>query len=438
MNVIRSLVGKTPKGPKAEERTDGAAPPNGNAGEQDIIDDNQEERKKLWSKVAGLVGQDITSLVSLPVTLFEPISVLQTMCEPLRYANIVEQVCNTDDAIDRMCLVATFCVAFFAGYTRTMKPFNPLLGETFEYVPNHKRYKSLCEQVSHHPPLSVAYTTADDWSLQQESRIETKFWGNSVDVYSLGNNDLKIFSKEDHYTWTNPATCVHNIIFGRVWIERTGTIPLKNLTTGDTCTINYKKSGWFEGINYEFTGETRDKDGNLRAILSGKYNDSVNIIKVDKNGNKSEPIELWRAPREEITNKWKWPAFVYELTATDEEYERVLAKSDSRWRSDVRALHQLDIKLAGKEKTRIEEVERQKRREREAQCVKWAPLYFQKDVTDKEARWKYIGKYWEDRDQRVAQQNNLTQSVSQASEGLGKVKLEDADEELPEEQPRSP
>lgn len=59
-------------------------------------------------------------------------------------------------------------------------------------------------------------------------------------------------------------TCVHNIIFGRIWIERTGTIPLKNLATGDSCTLHYKKSGWFEGINYEISGETRDKDGNLR------------------------------------------------------------------------------------------------------------------------------------------------------------------------------
>lgn len=29
----------------------------------------------------------------------------------------------------------------------TVKPFNPVLGETYEYVPASNAYKSLCEQV---------------------------------------------------------------------------------------------------------------------------------------------------------------------------------------------------------------------------------------------------------------------------------------------------
>jgi len=441
MNVFKSLVGggKNHRSPKADERIDGAVPPPNSNGEErdEEKDDSQEDRKKLWSKVSGLIGKDTTSLISLPVSMFEPVSVLQTMCEPLRYANVIEQVVATNDPIDRICLVATFCIAFFAGYTRTVKPFNPLLGETFEFVPKHKKYKSLCEQVSHHPPIGVAYTTADDWTLHQESHIETKFWGNSVDIFSLGNNDLKILNREEHYTWTNPATCVHNIIFGRIWIERTGTIPLRNLTTGDSCNLHYKKSGWFEGINYDITGEARDRDGNLKAIISGKYNEAIYVTKVDKNGSKSEPVELWRAPKEEITNRWKWPAFVFELIAGDEEDEHILPRSDSRWRGDVRALQALNMKLAGKEKTKIEESERQKRKEREVQCQKWTPVYFQKASEDKEARWRYTGNYWEEREQRVAQYK-LKQSVTQTSESLAKVKIEDANAEPLEEQPQSP
>ena len=33
------------------------------------------------------------------------------------------------------------------------KPFNPLLGETFELV--GKDYRFLAEQVSHHPPITA-------------------------------------------------------------------------------------------------------------------------------------------------------------------------------------------------------------------------------------------------------------------------------------------
>jgi len=428
-------VGK--KGAKSEDKTEDIPPaqPNNDGDHPDEKDDNQEDRKKLWSKVSGLIGKDTTSLLSLPVSMFEPISVLQTMCEPLRYYDIIEQVCQAEDPLDRLCLVASFCVALFGGYNRTVKPFNPTLGETYEFVPQHKRYKSLCEQVSHHPPIGIAYTTADDWTLQQESRIETTFWGNSVDIFSVGVNDLKLTTRGEDYMWTNPATCVHNIIFGRMWVERIGALPLKNLTTGDTCTIQYKKAGWFEGINYDITGEARDKDGNLRAIITGKYNDAMYVTKVDRNGNKAEPVLFWKKPVEDITNKWKWPAFLFELTATDEEYEAVLPTSDSRLRDDVKALQALNMKLAGKEKNKIEESERQKRREREERGLKWAPVYFKKKPgeTDKETRWKYVGNYWEERDNRITQYNKAKQSTQQ-DEGKS------APDQLQEEQqsPRSP
>lgn len=390
---------------KNEERAeDLAVQPNNEEDHLDEKDDNQEDRKKLWSKVSGLIGKDTTSLLSLPVSMFEPISVLQSMCEPLRYYNIIEQVSQTEDPLDRICIVASFCVALFEGYNRTVKPFNPTLGETYEFVPQNKSYKCLCEQVSHHPPIGIAYTTADTWTLQQESRIETKFWGNSVDVYSVGSNDLRILSKGEQYMWTNPATTIHNIIFGRIWVEHVGSFPVKNLTTGDTCTLQYKKAGWFEGVNTDISGEARDKDGNLRAIITGKYNDVIYATKIDKNGNKLEPVELWRKPKEDIVNKWKWPAFLFELTDVDEEYEHILPPSDSRLRGDVKALKQLNMKLAGKEKTKIEEAERLKRREREARSHKWTPVYFEKKASESEkgASWQYIGNYWEERDQRIS------------------------------------
>jgi hypothetical protein len=40
------------------------------------------------------------------------------------------------------------------------KPFNPLLGETFEFVnPGHHKY--LAEQVSHHPPITAIAIIGD-------------------------------------------------------------------------------------------------------------------------------------------------------------------------------------------------------------------------------------------------------------------------------------
>lgn len=39
---------------------------------------------------------------------------------------------------------------------RTTKPFNPLLGETWEY--DNGQVRIITEQVSHHPPISAGFS----------------------------------------------------------------------------------------------------------------------------------------------------------------------------------------------------------------------------------------------------------------------------------------
>eukprot|EP01133_Synstelium_polycarpum_P005967 gene5967-6911_t len=90
------------------------------------------EDKKLWSKISSYVGKDTMSLVSLPVYFFEPITVIQSQVEPLRFVHLIEKACDLDSSIERMALITAFNIAIFSSYVRTAKPFNPLLGETFE------------------------------------------------------------------------------------------------------------------------------------------------------------------------------------------------------------------------------------------------------------------------------------------------------------------
>lgn len=365
---------------------------------------NQEDRKRLFSKLTGLIGKDIISLLSLPVSMFEPTSVLQTMIEPLRHSELLFKISTTEDPIERISLVAAFCISFFCYYVRTLKPFNPVLGETYEYVPPSKAYKSVCEQVSHHPPIGIANSTCDEWTLTQESHIATRFWGTSVDVQSLGDNHLVFHKLNEHYTWKAPNACIHNILFGKLFVDYQGSIPIQSMKGGESASINFKKAGWFGGSNYEITGDARNKDGAVRAIFTGKWNEFFAVSRVDENGVKGPFVELWRKPSGDwgTTHKWKFDPFVDKLTDTTEEMENTLPPTDSRLRADLRALNKFDLKTAAKEKVGIEERERRKRREREAQGKKWTPLYFKKVPDDKfEYRWEYFGNYWEDRATRM-------------------------------------
>ncbi|KAF2078042.1 hypothetical protein CYY_000680 [Polysphondylium violaceum] len=363
-----------------------------------------EDKKNLWKKVKGLVGKDPMSLVSLPVYFFEPITVLQSQCEPLRFVELIEKACTLNDPIERLIYITAFNVAVFSSYIRTAKPFNPLLGETFEYIPKDGSYKIFGEQVSHHPPIGVVYTTAGEFSLQQESWITTKFWGNSLDVFSHGQNHLKLHKSGDHYTWRVPSSICHNIILGRMWIEHHGDLTIVNEATGDKAVINFQKAGWFEGGQKKISGSIVDGQGRMRCQVSGKWNQHVKIRQLDQNGIKSKEFIVWEAKPEpkEVLNKWNHGPFIQSLNEMTPEHESILPPTDSRVRMDRRYLEREDNKMANKEKNRIEENEREKRKEREAKGIEWRPNYFTKRA-DKQFgyRWDFTGDYWSEREKRI-------------------------------------
>jgi hypothetical protein len=87
--------------------------------------------------------------------------------------------------------VAAYCVSPFGAAERAWKPFNPILGETFELeAGNGVRY--LAEQVSHHPPICAAHAENAHFQYDLVSAPTTRFLGNSLEVYPYGERGLRI------------------------------------------------------------------------------------------------------------------------------------------------------------------------------------------------------------------------------------------------------
>jgi hypothetical protein len=42
-----------------------------------------------------------------------------------------------------------------------------------------------------------------------------------------------------------PPTKVHNLIFGRTWVDSPGDMVFTNLTTGDKVVLYFQPCGWF-------------------------------------------------------------------------------------------------------------------------------------------------------------------------------------------------
>ena len=67
--------------------------------------------------------------------------------------------------------VACFGIGQYAMQTRrTSKPFNPILGETYELL--CPEFKYFGEQVSHHPPVSAAYACSDSYEFETHSHTK--------------------------------------------------------------------------------------------------------------------------------------------------------------------------------------------------------------------------------------------------------------------------
>lgn len=74
--------------------------------------------------------------------------------------------------------------ALASNWERLGKPFNPLLGETYEL--ERKEFRIICEQVSHHPPVSAFHADNSTWVFHGSIHPKLKFWGKNVEIQPKG------------------------------------------------------------------------------------------------------------------------------------------------------------------------------------------------------------------------------------------------------------
>jgi Oxysterol-binding protein len=80
-----------------------------------------------------IVENSVLVFFSIQVNFSEPLSFLQRLTEDFEYSDSLDAAAAAPDQFEQMAYVAAFTVSSYANTTvRTGKPFNPLLGETYE------------------------------------------------------------------------------------------------------------------------------------------------------------------------------------------------------------------------------------------------------------------------------------------------------------------
>ncbi|KRX40279.1 Oxysterol-binding protein 2 [Trichinella murrelli] len=372
----------------------------------------------LWSIMKNCIGKEL-SKIPMPVNTNEPLSMLQRLTEDLEYSSIVDQAAQCGDVYEQMCYVAAFTVSSYSTTTnRTGKPFNPLLGETYEWDrTDDLGWRSLCEQVSHHPPAAALHAESQRWKLWQEFTMSSKFRGKYLSIVPLGYSHLEFLESGNYYIWRKVTTVVHNIIVGKLWIDNYGDMTIEEKKHGVKCHLKYIPYSYFsKDTPRKVTGVVTDKDGVVYWVLKGTWDDHMECAKVigqsEKHSSTDKPVYetmppklLWKRnpPLPGAETFYNFTLFAVQLN----EEEEGVAPTDSRNRPDQRLMEQGNFDDANMEKIRLEEKQRASRKQREIEAEQaisegreykgYEPVWFtkHKDPWTGNIIHSFNGKYWE-------------------------------------------
>ncbi|CAD6209088.1 unnamed protein product [Miscanthus lutarioriparius] len=365
----------------------------------------KEKGVSLWSMIKDNVGRDLTR-VCLPVYFNEPLSSLQKCFEDLEYSYLLDRAyeCGRKgDSLMRILNVAAFAVSGYASSDgRPCKPFNPLLGETYEadYPENEIRFFS--EKVSHHPMVMACHCEGNGWKFWGDSNVKSKFWGQTIQLDPVGVLTLE-FDDGETFRWSKVTTTINNLIIGRVYCHHHGTMNISG-NRGYSCKLIFKQQSFLERNPRQVQGFVKDVDGSKVATLMGKWDESMYCtisndaprVNCSASGQNTDATLLLWEKNEPSTNptRYNLSSFAITLNELTPELKERLPPTDSRLRPDQRHVENGEYGKANAEKLRLET---RQRMSRTMQDSGWKPRWFRRDGSD--GTFRYVGGYWEAREQ---------------------------------------
>lgn len=362
------------------------------------------------------VGKDL-STISMPVSANEPISLLQRTAEQLEYAQLLDVAAKQKPSAERMLWVVAFAVSQFsvnrAKERAIRKPFNPLLGETFELLRTDNEipggFRCLVEKVCHRPVRLAMHADAALWSFAQTPAPGQKFWGKSAEITTEGKVRVALRlsdGTDELYSWTHATMFLRNVVMGEKYVEPVGTMAVNNETTGAKAQVEFRSKGMFGGRGEDVQVETYNPDGSSTGLaLTGTWTGSLKVV---ENGKARKGDEIWKVGDlvPNAPNTYGMTAFAASLNEITTIEKGRLPSTDTRLRPDQRLAEEGSLDDAEIEKVRLEEAQRLRRREMEERGEQWKVKWFVKvaggeEEGGSEEVWKIKGGkdgYWESRE----------------------------------------
>ncbi|PNH04784.1 Oxysterol-binding protein 9, partial [Tetrabaena socialis] len=182
----------------------------------------KQQREAIMQWVRSMGKRLLTGNINLintpfPVTIFEPRSYLEKLGDVWVYPRYLAAAAAATDPVERMKLVTTWFVAgLHHAFTNWRKPFNPILGETWQATLSDGT-SMFMEQISHHPPVSAFHMEGPGGSYrfrglsQPTVSIVVKYYGFKTVAKGFRYVEFRDGTRiELHY----PQYVIKNVVYG--------------------------------------------------------------------------------------------------------------------------------------------------------------------------------------------------------------------------------
>jgi len=304
--------------------------------------------------------------VTLPTFVLEPRSMTERITDFFRHPDILIKITTINDPVDRFVeLVKYFLSGWHIMPKGVKKPYNPVLGEIFRCRfkhPDGSEAFYICEQTSHHPPMSSFFYSVPQHGIKVNGELKpkAKFLGNSAATIMQGVHSVYLTKFDETYLIPMPNVYARGILIGTMFMEYGDTVTIKCPKNDLSATIEFKTKGFFGGGYNNIAGKIY-KGKECLYQLSGKWS-SVMYIKEAKAKEKRPFIDI---RNEELT------PLIVEPNDKQEEFE-----ARRLWEEVTVGLTKKGLDYATEKKTAIEDNQRLLVKKRADEGVEWKPRFF--------------------------------------------------------------
>lgn len=244
------------------------------------------------------------------------------------------------------------------------KPLNPFLGELFlgSWKDNAGETTLISEQVSHHPPVTAYSISNEKHGVRLEGyNAQKASFARTIYVKQIGHAILHLDEFNEDYLITLPSLHIEGLITGAPYVELEKSSSIQS-SSGFTAQIHYSGKGWVSGKKNTFSASLypTGKESEILYKADGQWSEGFSIKDASKN-----TVKAYNPKDTKVT-----PLTVAPIEEQDE------LESRRAWQKVATAIASGDMDTTAREKSIIENQQRDLRKKEREEKRDWERRYF--------------------------------------------------------------